>query len=66
MVGTPDEQARRVAFVAERARRDPLVAADFNFLLVDDCDLGRWQSGLYYLNGQPKPAFYAFQAAIRH
>jgi hypothetical protein len=66
MIGTLEQQAQRVAFLAWRARTDPLVAADFNFQLVDDCDLDRLQTGLYSFDGKPKPAFYAFQAAIRH
>jgi hypothetical protein len=66
MIGTPEQQAQRVAYIAWRARTDPLIVADFNFQLVDDRDPDRWQSGLYYIDGEPKPAFYAFQAAIRH
>jgi hypothetical protein len=66
MVGSPEDQAKRTTAVAREARRNPLVAADFNFLLRDENRCDRWQSGLYYIDGDPKPAFYAFQAAIRH
>jgi hypothetical protein len=65
MNGSPDDQARRVGAVAARAYRDPLVAAVFNFLLGDEPDGSRWQSGLYFADGRAKPAFYAFQAAAR-
>jgi hypothetical protein len=64
MMGDPSFQANRVATVALKARANPLVAADFNFELGDDCDLSRWQSGLYYVGGVPKPAFYSFRDAI--
>ena len=65
MMGGPAFQANRVALIAREARSQRLVVADFNFQLGDDHDLGRWQSGLYYLNGEPKPAFHAFREAIR-
>jgi hypothetical protein len=62
---SPEQQAARITEVVRSARRDPLVVASFNFLLVDERSLVRWQSGLYYRNGEPKPAFYAYQRAIR-
>jgi hypothetical protein len=63
--GTATQQASRVALIARLAQHDPLVAADFNFLLYDEQDLTRWQSGLLYIDGTPKPAFRAFQNAIK-
>jgi hypothetical protein len=42
----------------------PLVAAFFNFELVDDTDLAGWQSGLLYADWTPKPAYAAFKQAI--
>jgi hypothetical protein len=67
MVGTPQQQAARVAAVAQEAYCNPLVAADFNFLLEDEPDGGGWpwKSGLYFIGGKPKPALYAFRDAIR-
>lgn len=62
---TPERQAARITEVVERARCDRLVVAVFNFLLVDEQDLGRWQSGLLYYDGTRKPAFYAYQQAIK-
>jgi hypothetical protein len=62
---SPEDQAARVRMIATRARTDPYVAADFNYELDDDPNLSRWQSGLFYVSGEPKPAFYAFQTAIR-
>jgi hypothetical protein len=64
MEGSAIFQANRVATIARKARANPLVAADFNFELGDDPNLARWQSGLYYVGGRPKPAFAAFKAAI--
>jgi hypothetical protein len=60
----PLAQARRVGTLARLARSNPLIAADFNFLLIDEPDRARWQSGLYYIGGIPKPAFFAFRDAI--
>jgi hypothetical protein len=67
MVGTPQQQAERVAAVAREAYCNPLVVADFNFLLTDESDGSSWpwKSGLYFHDGSTKPAFYAFRDAIR-
>jgi hypothetical protein len=64
MIGSPRKQAERVRAVALRAYCDPLVTADFHFLLVDEPNLSRWQSGLLYVDGTPKPAFFAFEETI--
>ena len=64
MMGNPTFQANRVAVIVREARCQPLVVADFNFQLGDDWNLARWQSGLYFAGGQPKPAYYSFRAAI--
>jgi hypothetical protein len=64
MLGTAADQANRVATVALKARANPIVAADFNFELGDSANLSDWQSGLYYLGGSPKPAFYSYETAI--
>lgn len=37
----------------------PFVGAFFNFHLVDEKDLGGWQSGVYYPDGTPKAAYQA-------
>ena len=50
--------------IALKAKANPLVAADFNFQLADDPNLARWQSGLYYVGGIPKPALWFFRDAI--
>jgi hypothetical protein len=36
-----------------------------NYLLRDEVDLSRWQSGLEHPNGSPKPAFAAYAATSR-
>ena len=40
------------------------MTAFFNFLLVDEPSLGRWQSGLLWADWKRKPAFAAYRAAI--
>ena len=40
------------------------LGAFFNFLLVDEPSLSAWQSGLFWADGYPKPAYDAFRAAI--
>jgi hypothetical protein len=65
LLGSPEQQAARVAEITLRAYCNPLVAAVFNFLLVDEPQLNGWQSGFYYVGGTPKPAFYSYQTAIR-
>ena len=42
----------------------PRVTAFFNFLLVDEPSLDRWQSGLLWADWRRKPAFAAYRAAI--
>ena len=39
----------------------PLVGAYFNFHLVDEKDLAGWQSGVYWADGTPKPAYQALR-----
>ena len=63
MTGDPAFQANRVATLVLKARANPFVAADFNFELVDEANLARWQSGLYFSDGAPKPAYYWFRDA---
>jgi hypothetical protein len=64
MMGDASFQANRVATIALKARANPLIVADFNFQLGDDWNLARWQSGLYFADGRPKPAYSFFRAAI--
>jgi hypothetical protein len=52
------ENALRLAYC------QPRVTAFFNFLLVDEPSLGRWQSGLLWADWKRKPAFAAYRAAI--
>ena len=46
-----------------RGWSSPYVAGAFNFLLYDERDLSRWQTGLVRPDGSPKPAFGAFAQA---
>jgi hypothetical protein len=42
----------------------PYVQAFFNFLLVDNPDLGSWQSGLLWADGTPKGSYPAFRQVV--
>ena len=59
------QQAERLAAVVAAAKADPHVAGVFNFLLHDEADLQRWQSGLLRPDGTPKPAFEVWKAVAR-
>ena len=57
-------QAAQLATALRLAYCQPRVTAFFNFLLVDEPSLGRWQSGLLWADWKRKPAFAAYRAAI--
>jgi hypothetical protein len=61
---TATRQAEQVGAALRLAYCQPRVAAFFNFLLVDEPALDRWQSGLLWADWQRKPAFAAYRAAI--
>lgn len=42
----------------------PYVGAFFNFLLWDEADLARWQSGVLWADGTPKASFAALRAIV--
>lgn len=58
------DQAAQLAAALRLAYCQPRVEAFFNFLLVDEPSLDRWQSGLMWADGKRKPAFAAYRAAI--
>jgi hypothetical protein len=58
------DQAVQLGAALRLAYCQPRVQAFFNFLLVDEPSLGRWQSGLLWANWKRKPAFAAYRAAI--
>lgn len=57
-------QAEQLAAAVRLAYCQPRVGAFFNFLLVDEPSLARWQSGLLWADWRPKPAYAAYRAAI--
>jgi hypothetical protein len=61
---SPAGQAAQLAAALRLAYCQPRVGAFFNFLLVDEPELWRWQSGLLWANWQRKPAFEAYRTAI--
>jgi hypothetical protein len=58
------DQAVQLAAALRLAYCQPRVRAYFNFLLVDEPSLDRWQSGLMWADWRRKPAFAAYRAAI--
>jgi len=57
-------QAEQLGAALRLAYCQPRVTAYFNFLLVDEPSLDRWQSGLFWADWRPKPSFAAYRAAI--
>jgi hypothetical protein len=57
------QQARYLTQAVTIARRDPRVDVLLWFLLEDERDVARWQSGLITAAGVRKPSFAAFQRA---
>ena len=56
--GDATPRRRRLAYC------QPYVTAIFNFLLRDQPDLGRWQSGVLWTDGSPKASYVAWRGAI--
>lgn len=56
---TPDQQARYIGESARRVYTAPKVDMLIHYLLRDEPDLGRWQSGLETVDGRPKPSLAA-------
>ena len=67
---SPDErslapdQATQLVDAVRLASCQPHVEAFFNFLLRDEADLARWQSGVFAPDWSPKGSFPALQAVI--
>jgi hypothetical protein len=68
LVGVDDDQikgqAEQLGAALRLAYCQPRVTAFFNFLLVDEPSLSRWQSGLLWADWKRKPAFAAYRTAI--
>ena len=57
---SPAAQARFIGEAALRVYRAPLVDMLIHYLVQDEPDVGRWQSGLQTVAGRAKPAMQAF------
>jgi hypothetical protein len=57
-------QSTQLAEGIELAYCQPYVGAIFNFLLWDEPDLARWQSGVFWADGSEKASFDALQQAV--
>jgi len=55
------DQPLQLADAIKLAYCQPFVGGYFNFHLVDEKDLAGWQSGVYYPDGTPKPAYQALR-----
>jgi hypothetical protein len=63
-VVTDDVQAAYYRRALQLASCQPNVAGLIFFHVVDETDLGRWQSGLYHPDGTPKTSFAAVRKAV--
>jgi len=61
---SPELQARYLGEAALRTYLAPRVDVLIHFLYRDEPTLGRFQSGLVWLNGKPKPAYGAFELPL--
>jgi hypothetical protein len=61
---SPALQARYLAEAALRAYLAPRVDMLINFLVRDEPNVGRWQSGLLNIGGVAKPSYYAFSLPL--
>ncbi len=67
LLGSGDDavtQASQLTNAIRRSYCQPSVGAYFNFLLVDERELGRWQSGPLYADWTPKPSVPALKQVI--
>jgi hypothetical protein len=58
------DQATQLRDAVRLAYCQPYVTAIFNFLLRDQPELNRWQSGVLWTDGTPKASYVAWRAAI--
>jgi len=58
------DQGRQLRDALLLARCQPAVGAFFNFELLDEDRLARWQSGVLWRDGTEKPSYDAFKAAV--
>lgn len=61
---SPSLQARYVAEAGLRAYDAPRVDLLIHYLVVDEPDVGRWQSGLLTATGAAKPSYAAFRLPL--
>jgi hypothetical protein len=61
---SPALQAHYLAAAALRAYLAPRVDMLINFLVRDEPNVGRWQSGLLNIGGVAKPAYYSFSLPL--
>src|SRR5207247_437897 len=62
--GSAVTQSTQLADAVRLAYCQPYVGAFFNFLLWDEPDLTRWQSGVLWVDGSAKASFEALRLVI--
>ena len=62
-IGPGIDQAMQLEDAIRVAYCQPAVGAYFNFHLIDERQLGGWQSGVFWADGTPKPAYQALRRA---
>lgn len=62
---SPATQAAYYRLAMQIAYCQPTVKAFMLFLLRDEAALPRWQSGVYYVDGTPKPSAAVFRRSVR-
>lgn len=58
------DQSTQIGYAVRLAYCQPFVEAFFNFLLWDEQDLARWQSGPFWADRTPKDSYPAFKQVI--
>ena len=58
------DQSTQIGYALRLAYCQPYVESFFNFMLFDDPNLGRWQSGPFWTDGTPKASSGAFEQTI--
>jgi hypothetical protein len=61
---TPEKQALYMSEASMRAYLAPRVDMLIDYLIQDEPDIGRWQSGILTVNGVEKPSYQAFQVPL--
>ena len=62
--GSARDQATQLRDAIELSYCQPYVTGLFDFLLYDEADLDRWQSGVFWVDRTPKPSAAVYRATV--